>query len=73
MHESEPSFPQGPSRRSLPSSLPSIAGCTWVVRPLIILCFAIALGACSKCDVPDLGHWGSPPPSHACHDGPPQQ
>jgi hypothetical protein len=46
-------------------------GC--VARLLILLGVGVALGACSKCDVPDLGHWGSPPPPHACHDGPPQQ
>jgi len=37
----------------------------------MLLGIAVALGACSKCDVPDWGH--SPPPPRACHDGPPQQ
>jgi hypothetical protein len=73
MCESMPSSPQGLLRRSLPRSFPLITGRAWVTRLMIILCFGIALGACSKCDVPDLGHWGSPPPPHACHDGPPQQ
>jgi hypothetical protein len=36
----------------------------------LLLGCALALGACSKCDIPDLGNWGGP---HACHDGPAQQ
>jgi len=40
------------------------------LRLLLLLGCALALGACSKCDIPDLGHWGGP---HACHDGPAQQ
>jgi hypothetical protein len=55
----------------LPRFLPPITDAAWVVRLLTILCCGIALGACSKCDMPDLGRWGSPP--HACHDGPSQQ
>jgi hypothetical protein len=72
MCESIPSSPQGPLLRSLPRSLPPMTGAAWVMRLLAIL-YGIALGACSKCDAPDFGHWGSPPPPHACHDGPPQQ
>jgi hypothetical protein len=33
------------------------------VRLVALLAVALALGACSKCDVPDFTHWG---PSHAC-------
>jgi hypothetical protein len=40
-------------------------------RAVIALCviagFGLALGACSKCDVPNLTA------PHACHDGPEQQ
>jgi hypothetical protein len=40
-------------------------------RCLIALGFALALGACSKCDVPN---WlPNPQAPHACHDGPPAQ
>jgi hypothetical protein len=41
-------------------------------RLLLLLGFALALGACSKCDIPDLGRWGPPAP-HVCHDDPPPQ
>lgn len=34
-----------------------------VARLVALLAVALALGACSKCDVPDFTHWGS---SHAC-------
>jgi hypothetical protein len=39
------------------------------VALLAIAGFALALGACSKCDIPT---WGSPspPPPQSCHDGP---
>jgi hypothetical protein len=73
MCESMPSSQQGLPRRSLSRSFPPIASAAWLGRLLLPLGFALALGACSKCDVPDLGHWGSPPPPHACHDGPEQQ
>jgi hypothetical protein len=42
------------------------------LRLLLLLGFALALGACSKCDIPDLGRWGPPSP-HLCHDDPPPQ
>lgn len=42
------------------------------VRLMLLLGFALTLGACSKCDVPDLGRWGPPSP-HICHDDPPPQ
>jgi hypothetical protein len=42
-----------------------------MMRLLVALGFALALGACSKCDVPD---WlPKPAAPHACHDGPPAQ
>jgi hypothetical protein len=42
-----------------------------MLRLLIALGFALALGACSKCDVPN---WlPNPSAPHACHDGPPAQ
>jgi hypothetical protein len=42
------------------------------LRLLLLLGFALALGACSRCDFPDLGRWGPLSP-HVCHDGPPPQ
>jgi hypothetical protein len=42
------------------------------VMPLLIaLGFGLALGACSKCDVPNW--FPNPSAPHACHDGPPTQ
>jgi hypothetical protein len=39
--------------------------------PLVLLIgLGLALGACSKCDVPDFTHWGSP---HACDSGGPSK
>jgi hypothetical protein len=49
------------------------AASMWVLRALAVVGLALALGACSKCDVPDFTHWGSPRPPHSCHDGPAQQ
>jgi hypothetical protein len=49
-----------------PNTLPRIARSFAFLRFLALLSFALALGACSKCDVPDFTHWGSPPPPHAC-------
>jgi hypothetical protein len=40
------------------------------LRLIVLLGCALALGACSKCDIPALGNWDGP---HACHDGPPPQ
>jgi hypothetical protein len=37
-----------------------------LARLVAFLAVALALGACSKCDVPDFTHWGSSTPSHAC-------
>jgi hypothetical protein len=37
-----------------------------LARLVALLAVALALGACSKCDVPDFTHWGSATPSHAC-------
>ena len=57
--------------RTLPVvTLPVIARVHCGLRLVLLLGCALALGACSKCDIPDLGHWGGP---HACHDGPAQQ
>jgi hypothetical protein len=44
--------PNAPMRRRVPARL------------IALLAVALALGACSKCDVPDFTHWG---PSHACN------
>jgi hypothetical protein len=57
-------------RRFVLGVAPAIAWGYGGVRLLLLLGCALALGACSKCDIPDLGHWGGP---HACHDGPAQQ
>jgi len=54
-------------REAMPNSgarfLVLIARTGRTARLLMLLGVSAALGACSKCDVPDLGHWGSPPPS----------
>ena len=49
----------------MPNILPMAGRFSVFVRLFILLGFALALGACTKCDVPDFTHWGSPPP-HAC-------
>jgi hypothetical protein len=73
MCESMPSSQKALPRRSLSRSFQPITSVAWLGQLLLPLGFALALGACSKCDVPDLGHWGSPPPPRACHDSPEQQ
>jgi hypothetical protein len=35
---------------------------------LFLIGMGLALGACTKCDVPDFTQWGSP---HACDSGTP--
>jgi ABC-type antimicrobial peptide transport system permease subunit len=52
----------------LPQTIMSIARAQSVAL-LAIAALALALGACSKCDVPA---WGSPSPlpPQSCHDGP---
>lgn len=42
--------------------------CTGVpARLAALVALALALGACSKCDVPDFSHWwGSAAPAHSC-------
>jgi len=39
-----------------------------LARLVALVAVALALGACSKCDVPDFTHWGPAHwgPSHAC-------
>jgi hypothetical protein len=50
--------------------LPNI-GSAVALRLVVILSFGLALGACSKCDVPT---WmANPSAPHACHDGPSPQ
>jgi hypothetical protein len=44
----------------------------WMARIAVLGGVAFAMGACSKCDVPDFFHLGGPPGPHACHDGAPQ-
>jgi hypothetical protein len=53
-------------RYSVPNTRPLPARALCLLRLLALLAFASALGACTKCDVPDFTHWGSPPPPHAC-------
>jgi hypothetical protein len=50
--------------KSVPSTLPMAVRI--FVRIVVLFGFALALGACSKCDVPDFTHWGSRQPPHAC-------
>jgi hypothetical protein len=51
----------------MPNIVPIVARFGAFVRLFILLGFALALGACTKCDVPDFTHWGAPPPPHACN------
>jgi len=45
-----------------------------MLRLLVLATFALALGACSKCDVPNWLPGHSPAAPASCHDGPsPQQ
>jgi hypothetical protein len=45
-----------------------------ILRLLVLAAFALALGACSKCDVPVWVPNRSPATPSSCHDGPsPQQ
>jgi hypothetical protein len=39
----------------------------------VFLGLALCLGACSKCDVPDYFHLGSPTAPRACHGDAPAQ
>jgi len=47
-------------------------GGVWLARMTVLIGCGLALGACSKCDVPDFTHWGSPSPPHSCSDAAPQ-
>jgi hypothetical protein len=60
-------------RKTLVSRLGEAERASFPFRLLILLGVALALGACSKCDFPDLTHWGSPPAPHSCDGGAPQQ
>jgi hypothetical protein len=40
---------------------------------LAIAGLGLALGGCSKCDVPDWFHKGSPQAPRSCNDAPPPQ
>jgi hypothetical protein len=42
------------------------------LRLLAVVAFGLALGACSKCDVPTWRH-DSPAAPQSCHDGPAAQ
>jgi hypothetical protein len=44
-----------------------------VVGMAAILGLGLALGACSKCDVPDWLHKNFPQAPQSCHDTPPPQ
>jgi len=50
--------------------LPANTRMSVAARLLLLLAVGLALGACSKCDVPDFTHWGSSAP-HACSSGAP--
>jgi len=56
-------------RGFVPRTASAIAWALGGLRLVLLLGCALALAACSKCDIPDLGHWGGP---HVCHDGPAQ-
>jgi len=46
----------------------------YALRLFVLAAFALALGACSKCDVPAWVPNRSPATPSSCHDGPaPQQ
>ncbi len=47
------------------SVLPASARMSAAARLFLVLAVGLALGACSKCDVPDFTHWGSSAP-HSC-------
>jgi hypothetical protein len=45
-------------------------------RLLLVIAAALALGACSKCDVPDIPGWwhgNNAPAPASCHSDPPVQ
>jgi hypothetical protein len=42
----------------------------WVARLIAVIGLSVMLGACSKCDVPDWLHTGSPTAPKSCHDTP---
>jgi hypothetical protein len=57
--------------KAVPSILPANARMSAAVRLLLLLSVGLALGACSKCDVPDFTHWGSSAP-HSCGTSTPE-
>jgi hypothetical protein len=59
-------------RTSVPGSK-SMRGHTTVIRLALLLGLGLALGACSKCDVPDFTHWHSSSSPHVCDSDAPQQ
>jgi hypothetical protein len=50
--------------------IPANRRMTAAARLVLLIGLGLALGACSKCDVPDFTHWGSP---HACDSGGPSK
>jgi hypothetical protein len=52
--------------------VPANARMIGAARLLLLIGVGLALGACSKCDVPDFSHWGSSAP-HACDSGTPSK
>jgi hypothetical protein len=56
---------------------PARAAYVWLaqvcMRLGVFLGLALCLGACSKCDVPDYFHLGSPTAPRACHGDAPAQ
>jgi hypothetical protein len=47
-----------------------MAGLKQFVSLVLVLAAGLALGACSKCDVPDFWHHDAPAAPQSCHDGP---
>jgi hypothetical protein len=42
-----------------------------LMRLIMLIGVGLALGACTKCDVPDFSHWWGSSAPHACDSGSP--